>query len=684
MQFRWTLTAGYFFKQRRMVMFCKNCGKELSENALFCPTCGTAVNKPASDEALAENIVNASDQAPTQAPVEAPAQAPAEESSQATAQATVEAPAETVAQAPVEEPFQSSAQAPVEVVVEKKKKKGLKIIASVIAVILIFAIGFFAFAGPYAMNMANKLLRSPEGYLAYVVGNNIEDFSEDFSQIIDIIDSSAYVPENISASIEVEAGDGLKNIISQEAGESASLINWIDKLGIDAEVFLNEEAVGVDADLYVNDEAVLNVGEYMDVSEEEIYVWSNDLLPAALKLSSYEADIDFSDYVYSYSMMKESMESISKILPDSADVEDIINRYVLAAVGSIKKVKEESSVLKVGEKSEKCTLITATIDAETILPIIEAVLKEAENDKTIKNIIKNVCDAYGQDSKETLSSYNEFIQEGLAFVDETDPSGMGEFSFDLLFNVDNKGNIMGIGFEFEGISLSYASINDGDKTAEEIKLEASGVSVSIAGECTEKGDVINGEYNVIVNDFEVLCLTVEDFDMEKYGEGMFVGKATLSLTDDINEMISFFDADSIGIDDISTIKLVMIGDAKSKNESFTRIEAEYQGELFAAINIEAKVGESGDFEKPDDYVGLEESQELFSALDPAVIIGKLENAGAPQEFLEYLQNMMAPVEEEASEPGEEYDLDLEYDEDFEFDFEYDEDYGLDFDYKDFE
>ena len=27
-------------------MFCKNCGKEVNENAAFCPHCGTAVSKP--------------------------------------------------------------------------------------------------------------------------------------------------------------------------------------------------------------------------------------------------------------------------------------------------------------------------------------------------------------------------------------------------------------------------------------------------------------------------------------------------------------------------------------------------------------------------------------------------------------------------------------------------------------
>lgn len=61
-------------------MFCYNCGKEIPENALFCPFCGTQVNVSVSSDitSSADDVQPANE--PVQEPVQEPDQEPVQES----------------------------------------------------------------------------------------------------------------------------------------------------------------------------------------------------------------------------------------------------------------------------------------------------------------------------------------------------------------------------------------------------------------------------------------------------------------------------------------------------------------------------------------------------------------------------------------------------------------------------
>jgi len=675
-------------------MFCSNCGIKIDENVKFCPQCGTPLQAPIQKP-----------QAPVQEPIVQPVppvveNIPIEPVVQA-APPVVEAPIVEPVQEIKQEPVQPASQPVVEPVaqpapqepippVKKKKKKKAGLIIGIISLVLVAALGVFAFLNFDSIkNLFVKMTTSDEGYVQHVYENESGKLAESIGNFISSLSTPVKATNQAAeAEMKIELGDQTIALLEEALNME---LDWVKSAAIAYSMNIDGSRYSLDMDLKFNGVKVVSADMVCDMEEQSIYLNVDDITTKPIRISFAEMT-DGGYSAFNYEETLEMTNKILSILPDGKVVENLINRYSKVILGCIEEVEKENETLEIGDVSIKCEKYTFTIDEKLVSKVLKAVLKEAKKDDELKDMIKDVLESEGMselgvfvDADEILDEFENGIDEA---IDEISPDMFDEFEFDFSTFVNNAGEIIGMELENDEGAMSFVSFENGKDTALEIKIDVEGTKIIFSGTGKKSGDKLNATYTLKAMNMKIVEISVIDYDTKAAEEGRLSGAIEIKPAKDAISMISsaMYDApEAISNILTSDVKLRLDFESNDKAANFA-LSILSNNKSLIKISTSAKAKETTSVKVPSNAVDVEDVdnvEEILSQSGVLAIIEKFVDAGVPRDLVDsFLEGELSNGnhdDEWVGDWGEDWDED-DWDTDYEdsWDTDYEDDWDTDY------
>lgn len=605
-------------------MFCSNCGYELNENSAFCPSCGQKIISKAQEEVQNEVVKNE-----TPGEVQEVIVSNEVETTQEAEKPQVEAEVLN------EDKDDTSLNTDDTNQVPKKKKSKKKIIMSVIAVLLVGAIGFGAYAAPVIANWARKTFMSDKEYFKYVIEDNIEEFAESFADSLDDLKESMNFRGSVEAETTVTIGDGLKDLYAKFLpGEAMTYVNALNTIGATGTGSISDDQISASAKFKINGTHIFTMNIAMDFQEGAMYLSIPEVSPETVR-------IPWGELLGENINPLKILTGLSELIPDSDLVEKVIIAYGKALSRSFDDIKVEDKDITVNGDSKSVTVLKADLNAKLGMRVLQEFLQTTKTDKDVRDLAQNFASEIGISLSD--SKYDQALNEAISAVEdrlnsennensENASMGMGAMmgaaapSFG--FYVDSKGDLVGFGIEAMGTDIYYVNYGSDSKINEEFKVSAMGTSyVSLSGKGSISGGKINATYSLSAMGKEIMNIKAQNLDKELLSEGVFSGKITISPSGDI---VSSLPSE---LNFISGIKAVYEGKATSRYDYDMTCEVYYNDSLMVKAKGTSKTTKGSKVNIPKDYVDAPDG-DPFKDADPTKLIGNLQKAGFDVEMPE--------------------------------------------------
>lgn len=525
--------AGYWnriIRKRRKSekMKCSNCGTDLSEGTRFCEVCGQKVEEvvqPTQQEVSKETVQQEVAQETVQTEAEQFTEAVSSQSERQSEGDTEQQP--TWQSENPQEPQ------------KPKKKLGFKIgIAAIIIVVL--AVGVVAGAKVY--KAVKKAMMSPTEYYQYVETKNRDENQKAFVDYYDVLYSNMAADNaNKNLDMKFRISDTAKSLLSL-SGIDFSKINDIE---MDMTSSKDGNAYSTLGYFKLNDESLLTLKMYIDVDNNELYFQVPELTESYLDGSNAMkemASLDGENNLFGLSGSL-AMYQPGEYLPDTSDLDAIITRYTDIAIENAKDVKKAEKEVEAEGVSQKVTEYSVTLNAKDGIKICEDILKEAKDDKNIKNILD-------KGSSDVYSSFQSGIEDALDELENSEKEDQDVFTMKTY--VDSDDSIIGRELEIKEGAIVIKAIcpRDGEKFGYEFSVAENDITyVTVTGSGTEKSSVVNGDFIVgvdesVISDMQLassdqlLKIKVEDYDASNISKGESSGTITIS-TDAVAQLANY-------------------------------------------------------------------------------------------------------------------------------------------------
>lgn len=641
-------------------MFCPKCGNTLNENDKFCESCGAKVEMPTP---AVDEVVYA---APQAAPVEnnftagetevlTPEMLQGFETAQSM-NSTSDLGRSNVADnfsVDVEQTYYADDTQNGGAVVDysetvqpnvktkkkmSKKKKAiiggvLGTIAAAIAVVCIFA-------WDYVENFFVETFSSDEGYYQYVEGKNVDELASSVGSVVGLFNGDNSNFGN-NSTVKVQLGDTVIDYIAQQSGLNKSDIQWLSDLGFATDISMVKNSLSMGMDMLIGDKTALGVDFILDYDNMCVYMCIPQLSDeyVVFEMPEMPDGMSMSDY----QQVLETWTNILEALPNEETTTKIIARYLNTAINAIDNVEKDSVTIKANGVSQKCTRLTYTIDEDTVKDILEAVLKEFQNDKDIEKIVKNVVAATGEiDEDDFDDMYEELIDNMDEVIDSIDDIRMGDFEVEVYTYVDGRGEVIGREIEVEDadIDFHYYTTHNGDDVGVELVFSADGQSVELLGSGTLDGDLLDCDYTLSVGGIKMLNVKAVDYDVMKAEEGYTNGKFIITLPKETCELIE----DNLDIpaelaDMLPEISIEINIKQTESSVSFD-IALMKKSDLIVKLSLSSKDTKPSDIVIPSDAFKItdeDDLEEFVSNVDPEKFLQHLKDAGIPESFFDLIE-----------------------------------------------
>lgn len=595
-------------------MFCKNCGSLIGENNAFCTVCGARVDAETQNERANQPNAGAGQQyaagqpdmgagqqyaanqpdmgtgqqyAANQPNAGAGQQYAADQPDMAAGQQYAANQQFTNYQQNFEnQPFEPAnfaqgqipPQAP-----KKKRKKGGFIIAGVVAVAAVSSVGVLAALGRLG-NFVHKNFTSPESYFKYVAENNTKDaiksFNTGYSKAVDSFDQ--VTSANRSYTVRLDAGNELKPLI----GMIDPSLKDIDNASISVNTSFDDSVQNVQLKANINDADIATVNASIDMENEEGYLQIPELSDSYIDISDGIEEIN--DELKSSGVeYQEMLDEVKNTLPDAKTVDKVLNTYVDVAFDNISDVSKSSDKIEAEDVSQSVTALTTTLDGQYAYDTAYEMLETLKDDENIKEIIENIDEASYDEFRDSISDTLDSLKDEKDSIDDV------EGSADLTLYVNGKGEIAGtevlVDVDGQEVVVSSVMPRSGSRFGYEMKAEYEGMELfSLTGSGTLKSDVMNGTFNVSVDDEllgdldeyvsggdNILTIDVKDFDISDSKDGMLNGSFTFS-TDAVRQVKGY---------------KLNVEFATTKKETSVAVALLYEDDSYAKVTLTSGEGE---------------------------------------------------------------------------------------------
>ena len=411
-----------------------------------------------------------------------------------------------------------------------KKKSHKKTVAAAIVLVLILGIAGTAFAfKDKILNALSIGSKSPQEYYASVEQQAMnESIDKLMASTNKTGDDLVY---HLTADLSYDKAT-LNSVLSGYAGMTIEDLEStigipLDSIGIDMTAALKDSTTYGKILLNLNKVDLISAEVIIDAVTQEMLMRIPELSPAYLKqslMSKYGAES------FNY---EEYLNNLKGINPE--DTADFLKRYSKIITSEIQEVElSKNEELTVGDTTETCNLLTVTIDEETLLDIVSAIIAEAKNDKFILDLLPafdlskdEYVSALENASDELKSSTNELTSDGKIIME---------------VYVKKDGKIIGRKFSVKAegdkvADFGYALASKGKQSEYELYIddEYGTRVISVTGTQTEKDDAYTGEATLEINaedagyDSYSFDISYEDVKTEsKNNQVFYYGKINVS------------------------------------------------------------------------------------------------------------------------------------------------------------
>lgn len=454
-------------------------------------------------------------------------------------------------------------------------------------------------------------------------------------------------------SVKVTFGDGFTELSGQSISPVSMNISTKQK----------GKNMGMDYSIAYNDNNLISMNAVLAREENAAYIQVPELSDAYLKVDSTEAEtylkdemgIDFGSFDTSDVDMNIDYEGLEKSLEEYEQV--IKDNLPEGTEGE--KVKGDIDGVKYELTTKSYTITGEDINKATI-----AVLEKAKTDTNFKSIYDqamaetygSMTTTYDSEYSYTPPTYEETIDE---LITEMKGSIVDSSSVDVVLYY-NDGEFAGFNMipdDDEG-ELNVILLSDDDAEAVDINFDSGdGAKMTMYGAIKESDDVLNGSYDISVNDDDGTNVQVI-FEVKDLQESDDSFKGTIRT--DVNFVTTeesfsgWFEVTSNSTNDNTDLSM----------------EVGANGKSVVTVDIEVKKTEASDVAIPSGktYNALNdaEMEEYLAALDLEGFESKIKNALGDELYAELFESSY-----------DDYDSDYDYDwddEDYDWD---DEDYDWD-------
>ena len=414
---------------------------------------------------------------------------------------------------------------------QPKKKPRKKLVASLITIVLVLAMAGTAFAFKDKILSALSLgSKNPAEYYASVEQDALNASVDKMLKSYSPSDSMAY---KVTADLTYDKAT-LNSMLSGYLGmtieDVESMIGIkLDSIGADMTVAMEDSKLYDEILLQLNNVDIITVEILVDTIKQELLMRLPELSPAYIRESLAMSEYGMDSYNYGLGV---EFDQLKDIKPE--DIADFTKRYVKVITDNMKNVElTKGEEFEIGDTTEKCTLLTVTIDEETLKDILKAVVEEAKNDKFIIKLLP-MFELSKDEYTDALEELSEELESGF--------SGTMDGEIVMEVYVNNNDKIIGRTIEVfsEGTSqgvLSYGIATKGKESEYEFYIQDAGKTklVEVTGSHTKEKEAYTGEAEITVTGEEFnmgsmsFSIDYEDLRTEIKGNQVYqYGKVTLS------------------------------------------------------------------------------------------------------------------------------------------------------------
>ncbi len=635
-------------------MICKNCGSELTEGLRFCDKCGAAIEETAPAEEVktetAEEVLE-----------------PVAETEAPDAEETINL-GEVLAAEPVAE----------EVIKPKKSRKGLKITAIILAVLVLLGGVAFLFR-----DKIEKILvgfASPERQLQYTYAKAAGNLA---GTLFEGIDASYGSGDDVSGDMKMSLSlsDEFKTMLGVDNFVSANELIFDHKIEIDSPVthiygtlkMGDTELFGFD--MYQNSETGEIVASFPGINDKfgsisdtssgsmyEDYLFDEDFSDyddyygALLEDVSYSTAVSadsapifggsdyyndlFGEEVESSGSMMDYLsmldmgnmeEMLVDMLPSGKQMKAIVSDVVEAALDVMSGVSKEKSEFTAGGVTESATCLKAEVTEKVVSEMAVAALKELKTNGKVKDYVYDITDELGKamglgifmpDSDVIYGYYQDAMDELLSVLKLAKSD---KLLFTLNTWIDSDYNILAIEFAMPGEnegSFFLGSAENGKETGFEFSARGydGSVPLYIGGKTVE--NTTNIEFSR--NETKLLNCEISGTDES--------GTMLVTFADEFSQLVPT----DLGVK-LSDYAIKLDITAESENDGYILlaiVDAKDTNKIHAGLSMDAKI--LGKVKVEMKEADIEDYEAWAMEFDFDEIISRFKAAGINEKLFEYI------------------------------------------------
>lgn len=601
-------------------MFCKNCGKNLNDGAVFCPECGTKQD-------IIEQEVQASDVV-----VEEVQDVDATVTEEQTAAFEVNTGDDDIEYAVAAPEF-----TPVPKKKNTKKIVGIvSAIAAVAAVAAVVILNFDLIAGYFI-----KWFGSDQDYFVYVVKQGatsaFNTATGTFSDVKDDIEN-----KTVTTTMQVQLGEDLLDLIDDYVEQD---LEWVNDAKFSITAGQSQDLTKIGLAVMMGKKDVLSAEGILNLKEEMAYVGIPELNETYL-----EFDLD------DLGISEEAMQAMSssefeKIMPTEKELNGLFEKYLVVALKEIEVNDKSNKKETVGGITNSYTVLECTITDETVYKMGIAVLNELMEDKMVRSRLEKIYDYavendYIDEDEVEFEDIYDAIEEGIdEMEDYLDEYTDGEEYATLKLYVNGKHEIVGYILESEitDEEIIYSMYAEkGGKWAAYAETNYMGGIVISEGSGKKNMGKISGEYVVSLEfgdeEIEAYIVELEKLDEAKAKEGRLDGTIRVRLGDDVLDQFSETPAVSaiFGMADPS-LEFICVD---KKNYTKVTVNVLIGDDVYAGVTVENEVSSKKSVKVPKDTVDgtdFDDLQDWVMDIDFDKLLDTLEDAGVDSDIVDMLE-----------------------------------------------
>ncbi len=502
-------------------MFCKKCGKRISEGMLVCENCGTEVSVEETEDAEKQSQKSAVTE---------------------NAEQKQSSNNEQKSDLTHKEPKKKNDKNRSEITRKKKRIKLRTIIISAISLVLCTVLIVLTF--PYIKNTFVKLFMSSEDYFAYVVKNNSEDSAKTIANALDSMkkaktsQASGHIDVQLektfheilaSTTSDVKIGGDAGAFLGQYVDLSVGgMTNWIGDVSADYEITLDDEKSRALLALDINDTEFGKLDMVSDNKNNIDYVGMPGYNEVYISAAGEKTE----------NKKSESSDGIIDFIPGKELNEKLTMKYIVCAAENVGEVREYTKTIDAGKLSKKATALLTEIDKEELAEITEIFVEEIKNDKDIREAIKKEAKAAGVSEDDVIKNIEKVAREINSVYSEKLKTGL-----ELSIYVDAKGEIAGYDFSCNKFEFSNYTLTKWFDVGNTINGKIGVIGFELVGNGKLENDKVKLNYALTVAGSHMADISIYDLNYKKMKDGLYDAKAQIVFTENMSKIGNMLFAD---------------------------------------------------------------------------------------------------------------------------------------------